>query len=323
MSDPTRISTVSRGLDDLTAMWRIRALEEKTRDLRLAEEVVGSVHLANGQEAIAVGACSRLRPQDALYATYRGHGWAVARGVPPREIFAEMLGRVTGVNGGRGGSAHFSAPQHGFHGENSIVGAGAPIAVGAALAARHDGSGRVAMTVFGDGAMNQGAVTEAMNFAAAFGLGVVFMCENNRYSELTPINDMVANTDLSQRATALGIPAVRIDGNDLAQVRTAVQLSVESAAAGRGPSFIEAHTQRIVGHYIGDAEQYRPVGELDADREVEPIAALSRRLLAAGVVEQTIERCEQRAREEMDRAADAALADPFVDPSTAKEHLYA
>ena len=310
-------------LDDLHAMWRIRALEEKIRDLRLNGPIVGSVHLAIGQESIAVATCSELRPQDALYATYRGHGWAVARGVPPRNIIAELLGRSTGVNGGRGGSAHFSAPEYGFHGENSIVGAGAPIAVGAALAARYDGSGRVAVTVFGDGAMNQGAVSEAMNFAAAFGLGVVFVCENNRYSELTPINDMVANPDLSQRATALGIPAVRVDGNDLRQVRTAVSLSVASAAAGRGPSFIEAHTQRIVGHYIGDAEQYRPAGELEADLVVEPIARLTRELETAGVGRHTIDGCQAASPYRDERAATQALADPLVDPSTAKEHLYA
>lgn len=304
-------------------MWRIRALEEKIRDLRLAEIVVGSVHLANGQESIAVATCRELRQQDALYATYRGHGWALARGVPPRAMIAELLGRTTGVNGGRGGSAYFSAPEYGFYGENSIVGAGAPIAVGAALAAKYDGSGRVAVTVFGDGAMNQGAVTEAMNFAAAFGLGVIFICENNRYSELTPINDMVANPNLSQRATALGIPAVRIDGNDLQQVRTAVRLSVASAAAGRGPSFIEAHTQRIVGHYIGDGEQYRPAGELDADLLVEPIARLTRELLNQGVASSAVEACEAKARSEMDRAALLAQADPLVDPKTAREHLYA
>jgi TPP-dependent pyruvate/acetoin dehydrogenase alpha subunit len=310
-------------LDDLHAMWRIRALEEKVRDLRLDGPIVGSVHLAIGQESIAVATCSELRRHDALYATYRGHGWAVARGVPPRNIIAEMLGRTTGVNGGRGGSAYFSAPEFGFHGENSIVGAGAPIAVGAALAARYDGSGRVAVSVFGDGAMNQGAVSEAMNFAAAFELGVIFICENNRYSELTPINDMVANPDLSQRATALGIPAVRVDGNDLQQVRTAVRLSVASAASGRGPAFIEAHTQRIVGHYIGDAEQYRRAGELEADLLVEPIARLSRELLAGGTGTHAVERCEERARVEMELAAKSALADPLTDPSTAKEHLYA
>jgi TPP-dependent pyruvate/acetoin dehydrogenase alpha subunit len=317
------LAGVSGRLDDLHAMWRIRALEEKIRDMRLSGAIVGSVHLANGQESVAVATCGELRAVDAVYATYRGHGWALARGVPARGIIAELLGRSTGVNGGRGGSAHFSAPEFGFHGENSIVGAGAPIAVGAALAARYDGSGRIAVTVFGDGAMNQGAVSEAMNFAAAFRLGVVFICENNRYSELTPINDMVANPDLSQRATALGIPAVRIDGNDLAQVRTAVKLSLEAAISGRGPSFIEAHTQRIVGHYIGDAEQYRPAGELEADAQVEPIARLRRELASAGATEAQLDRCEQRAREEMDTAAAAALADPLVAPETAGEHLYA
>lgn len=314
---------ITEGLEDLGAMWRIRALEEKIRDLRFSEDIVGSVHLAIGQESIAVAACSQLRERDALYATYRGHGWAVARGVPPREIFGELMGRTSGVNGGRGGSAYFSAPQYGFHGENSIVGAGAPIAGGAALAGKFDGSGRVAVAVFGDGAMNQGAVAEAMNFAAALKLGVIFICENNRYSELTPINDMVANPDLSQRATALGIPAVRIDGNDLAQVRTAVKLSLEAAISGRGPSFIEAHTQRIVGHYIGDAEQYRPAGELEADAELEPIARLRRELASAGAGEAQLDRPEQRARAEMDTAAAAALSDPLVAPETAGEHLYA
>ncbi|CAN5492651.1 thiamine pyrophosphate-dependent dehydrogenase E1 component subunit alpha [soil metagenome] len=314
---------INEGLDDLGAMWRIRALEEKIRDLRFSEDIVGSVHLAIGQESIAVAACSQLRERDALYATYRGHGWAVARGVPPREIFGELMGRTSGVNGGRGGSAYFSAPQYGFHGENSIVGAGAPIATGAALAGKFDGSGRVAVAVFGDGAMNQGAVAEAMNFAAALKIGVIFLCENNRYSELTPINDMVANPDLSQRATALGIPAVRIDGNDLAQVRTAVKLSLEAAISGRGPSFIEAHTQRIVGHYIGDAEQYRPAGELEADAELEPIARLRRELGSAGATDAQLDRTEQRARDEMDTAATVALSDPLVAPETAGEHLYA
>lgn len=321
MTDP--MDSPQARLDDLYQMWRIRALEEKIRDLRLAGDIVGSVHLANGQESVAVAACSQLRPQDALYATYRGHGWAVARGVPLRNIFAELLGRTTGVNGGRGGSAYFSAPEFGFHGENSIVGAGAPIAAGAALAAKYDGSGRIAMTVFGDGAMNQGAVSEAMNFAAALGLGVVFVCENNRYSELTPIDDMVANPDLSARATAFGIPAVRVDGNDLNQVRTAVRLSVAAAAAGRGPSFIEAHTQRIVGHYIGDAEHYRPVGELEADLLLEPIARLTRELTASGLDARVVDRSERLARDDVDRAAAQALADPLADPSTAKEHLYA
>lgn len=314
---------VDAALADLAAMWRIRALEETVHRLRLDNEIVGSVHLCNGQEAVAVGACDALRPQDALFATYRGHGWAMARGVPAPAILAELLGRATGVNGGRGGSAYFSAPEYGFHGENSIVGAGAPIAVGAALAARYDGSGRVALTVFGDGAINQGAVAEAMNLASALRLPVVFVCENNRYSELTPINDMVANPDLSARATALHIPAVRVDGNDPAQVRVAVGMAVSSAAAGRGPSFVEAHTQRIVGHYIGDAQQYRPAGELDADAEREPIARLTAALSASGVEPARLDRVETHARQHIAEAEAAALAAPPADVTTVREHLYA
>jgi TPP-dependent pyruvate/acetoin dehydrogenase alpha subunit len=312
-----------QGLKDLHSMWRIRALEEKVLELRLNNDIVGSVHLCNGQEAIAVGACSELRPHDALFSTYRGHGWALARGVPPRAILAELLAKATGVNGGRGGSAYFTAADYGFYGENSIVGAGGPIATGAALAARYDGSGRVAVTVFGDGAMNQGGLHESMNFAAALGLPVVFICENNRYSELTPINDMVANPRLTDRASALGIPAVSIDGNDVGHVRSATQLAVATAAAGRGPTFIEAHTQRIVGHYIGDSEQYRPDGERELDAEAEPIARLSRELNSSGVPDQQIIYQETLARTEIEDAARTALTDPGADPATSKEHLYA
>ncbi|MBM2621812.1 thiamine pyrophosphate-dependent dehydrogenase E1 component subunit alpha [Actinoplanes sp. LDG1-06] len=308
---------MNQQLADLHAMWRIRALEETILELRLAGDIVGSVHLENGQEAVAVGACRQLRPQDAVFSTYRGHGWALARGVPPEKILAELLYRRTGVNGGRGGSAHFSAPEYGFYGENSIVGAGAPIAVGAALAAKFDGSGRVALTVFGDGAMNQGGVTEAMNLAAAMDLPVVFVCENNKYSELTPINDMVRNPDLSARAHALGIPAVRLDGNDPAQVAAAVGLAITTAEHGRGPTFIEAHTRRITGHYIGDAQTYRPPGELEADEKDEPIVRLAKALNPDKQQE-----AEEKARQEIAAATERALAAPLADPSTAREHLY-
>ncbi|MCY1141861.1 thiamine pyrophosphate-dependent dehydrogenase E1 component subunit alpha [Actinoplanes sp. Pm04-4] len=309
-------------LADLHAMWRIRVLEETILQLRIDGDVVGSVHLENGQEAVAVGACRTLRSQDAVFSTYRGHGWALARGVPAEKILAELLYRQTGVNGGRGGSAHFSAPEYGFYGENSIVGAGAPIAAGAALAAKFDGTGRVALTVFGDGAMNQGGVSETLNLAAAMDLPVVFICENNKYSELTPINDMVRNPDLSARAHALGIPAVRIDGNDPAQVSTAVGLAITTAEHGRGPTFIEAATRRITGHYIGDAQTYRPAGELEADEKNEPIVRLKNALAAQGVAASTLESVEQRARAEIAAATERALAAPLTDPSTAREHLY-
>jgi pyruvate dehydrogenase E1 component alpha subunit len=269
------MTDTTQKLRDLRDVWRIRLLEEKVKDLRLAGDVVGSVHLAIGQEAGPVGACSVLEEKDALFATYRGHGWALARGVPPAAILAELLGRATGVNGGRAGSAYFSAPEHGFHGENSIVGAGAPLAVGAALAGKHDGSHRVAMVVFGDGAMNQGAVHESMNFASAFDLPVVFVCENNEYSELTPIRDMVRSDVLAERARAYGMIGERIDGNDPAVVRDRVGDAIEIAREGGGPTLLELMTQRLVGHYIGDMEQYRQPGEMERLAEQEPAARLA------------------------------------------------
>jgi pyruvate dehydrogenase E1 component alpha subunit len=278
------------------------------------------VHLCIGQEAGPVGACDALTGADALFATYRGHGWAIARGTPLRPLFAELLGRATGVNGGRGGSAYFSAPEYGFHGENSIVGGGASHAVGAALAGKYDGTGRLAMTVFGDGAMNQGAVHEAMNFAAVFGLPVLFLCENNRYSELTPIRDMVRNEALTDRAAALGLPATRIDGNDPAVVRETVADLAEAAREGGGPAFVELITQRLVGHYIGDVQQYRTKDELEADGLVEPIAVATAEAAGSGVDTEVLER---EVRAEVEAAAQQALADPAADVRTVKEHLYA
>lgn len=310
-------------LEQLRRMWRIRVLEEKVQQLRLDDgEIVGSVHLCNGQEAIPVGVCQELSTPDAVFATYRGHGWALARGVPPEAILAELMGRASGVNEGRGGSAYFSGADFGFLGENSIVGGGVPIATGAALAASYDGSGRVTIVVFGDGAMNQGAVHESMNLASARSLPVVFVCENNKYSELTPINDMVRETDLAKRPEALGIPAHRIDGNQVDAVVSAAGDAIRRARSGDGPSFIEARTRRIVGHYIGDAQQYRPAGELDQDRTEEPIVRLKRRLVAVGMSQDQVDSCERSAREEIDHATETALASPKTDPSTVREHLY-
>ena len=304
-------------------MCRIRLFEEKVAELRAAGNIVGSVHLSNGQEAIAVGACSALGPDDLVFATYRGHGWAHARGVPLEPMFAELMGRETGVNAGRGGSAYFTAADYGFYGENSIVGAGAPVATGAALAARFDGSGRVSICVFGDGAMNQGSVHEAMNFATAFDLPVIFVCENNKWSELTPIADMVRSDKLFERAAAYGMPGQRIDGNDPDVVADAVADALETARSGGGPSFIEAMTQRFVGHYIGDAEQYREPGELDAARADEPLVRMRRRLSEADVDTAELEQVEDRAREAVDTACAAALAAPPADTQRVLEHIYA
>jgi len=306
----------------LQAMWRIRLLEERVRELRLSEQIAGSVHLCTGQEAIPVGACAALREGDPVFATYRGHGWALARGVPPAPLLAELLGRATGLNGGRGGSAYLTAPGWGFYGENSIVGAGGPIAAGAAMAARREGADRVVVCAFGDGALNQGALHEALNFAAVLELPVVYVCENNGYSELTPIRDMVRVPELWRRAAAYGMPGERVDGNDPVAVQAAVAAAASRARAGLGPSLIEAMTERLVGHYIGDAEQYRPPGEVDAAREREPIARAVRELTAAGVAAAELDAAQRRARAEIDQAAEQALGAPAADTSTVREHVY-
>jgi pyruvate dehydrogenase E1 component alpha subunit len=305
-------------------MWTVRLFEERVAELHAAGEVVGSVHLGNGQEAIAVGACAALElDRDAVFATYRGHAWALACGVDPGPLFAELMGRQAGVNGGRGGSAYLSSAAHGFYGENSIVGAHAPIAVGAALAARYDGSGRVAVAVFGDGAMNQGSVHEAMNMASAFDLPVVFVVENNRYSELTPIDSMVRDGELFRRAAAYGMDGVRVDGNDPEAVHMAVTDAVRAARAGRGPAVVEAMTERLVGHYIGDAQVYRPRGEVDEARQREPIVSFGRTLRARGVDDERLVAIEAGAREVIDAALAGARRSPVADPAGVREHLYA
>lgn len=308
--------------EDLRGLWRIRLMEEKIRELRLEGSIAGSVHLCIGQEAGPVGLCSELLPQDALFATYRGHGWALARGVPLAAIFAELLGRRTGINGGRAGSAYFTAPRYGFYGENSIVGAGLPVALGPALAALHDGSTRVSATVCGDGALNQGASHEALNMASALKLPVVFVCENNRYSELTPIEDMVGEPALWKRARAYGMLGHRVDGNDVAAVREAAAAAIERARSGRGPMLLELMTERLVGHYIGDAEQYRPAGEVEEARTREPIVRLRAQLMTEGAEEDDLDEIERAVRRETEDAAAAALSAPPADPATAKEHLY-
>jgi pyruvate dehydrogenase E1 component alpha subunit len=310
-------------LSDYRQMLIIRTFEERILALRMSGEIFGSVHLCNGQEAGPVGACSELEPQDAVFATYRGHGWAIARGVPLESLFGELLGRATGINAGRGGSAYFTAPQFGFFGENSIVAAGLPIAVGAALAGRYDDSGRVALTVFGDGAMNQGACHEAMNFAATFRLPVLFVCENNVYSEMTPIADMVVDPVLWHRAAAYGLPGERVDGNDPAQVRDAVKRALARARNSEGPSFLELMTYRLVGHYVGDPQVYRTKEEVEQASKVEPLVRLRGELLDGGASEASLVDLESEVTELVETARDRALAAPFADLEDVKEHVYA
>ena len=201
--------TLTSLTDAFRRMLTIRVFEERALALRQANEIAGSIHLCTGQEAIPVGALAALEPTDRVVATYRGHGWAIASGVPLVELMAEICQRATGVNQGRGGSAHLMAPEHGLIGENSIVGAGVPIAAGAALAARTEESDRVVVVSVGDGATSQGAFHEGLVFAAYRRLPLIVVCENNGWSEMTPISDIVLEDRLASRADGYGVP-----GND-------------------------------------------------------------------------------------------------------------
>jgi TPP-dependent pyruvate/acetoin dehydrogenase alpha subunit len=306
-------------LADYRAMLLIRRFEEKALELHAAGEIQGSMHLCCGQEAIAVGACEVLEERDCVVATYRGHGWALARGVPPSDMYAELLGRDSALCGGRGGSAFFSSARHGFLGENSIVGAGVPVAAGAALAARQDGQGAVALVVVGDGALNQGSVHEALNFAAVQALPLVVVVEDNTYSEMTPIADMVHLAKLADRALGYGIPATTVDGRHVDLVGTAVADAVARARSGDGPSLVVAECDRLVGHYTGDIQHYRPHGEIDEALAREPLARLraDRPDLADDFV---------AIAGEVEGRLDQAIADarkvPFPSPTSFSEDLY-
>ena len=302
--------------DDLRLMLVIRGVEETIMGALKDGLVSGSTHLCIGQEAIAVGACGALGASDPVVATYRGHGWAIARGVPPSEVLAEVMGRRSALNGGRAGSAYFSGAAHHFMGENSIVGAGVPIALGLALACQRQAAGTIPLVVIGDGAMNQGNVHESLNMAAVLEIPMIVVVENNGYAEMTP-SDALTAVPAAQRAAGYGIEGVEVDGNDPEAVRTVVSRARDAALTGGLPVLVEAHTHRLAGHYSGDAQMYRPAGELDAMKAHDPVV-VAERLLPADAVE----RIRAEAAAAVADAYATARAMPTPDPEEAREHVY-
>ena len=311
-------------LDGYRQLLTIREFESHAARLRTQGVIVCSLHLADGHEAVAVGARAALNPTDTVNATYRGHHWAIASGTLLEPLFAEFMGRATGVNGGRGGAGFFADGDHAFLGESGIVGATAPIATGAALGFRHDGSGRVAVAAFGDGALNQGAVHEAMNFAGVYDLPVIFVCENNGYAEFTPTEAMFAALPLERRAEVYGFPGIAVDGTDLAAVHAAVGTAAQRARAGQGPSLLVCATRRLGGHTTHDPEVYRPAGEKAAwSAEGDPLARLHTLLTESGAAgAEQLESLATEVRDHVRAAAQAAREAPTSDPATLEQHLY-
>ncbi len=265
----------------LKEMLRIRRFEEKCAELYSAGFIRGFLHLYIGEEAVAVGVMQALAPDDAVVATYREHGHALARGIPAGPVMAEMFGKQEGCSRGRGGSMHIFDAATRFYGGNAIVGGGLPLATGLALADRHLGRARVTACFFGDGAVAEGEFFESMNLAALWALPVLFVCENNLYAMGTRIERALANTDLQAKAAASGVPAASCDGMDVLAVAEAARLAVAHVRTG-GPFFLECRTYRFRAHSMFDAELYRAKAEVEEWKTRDPIVTLETRLLAAG-----------------------------------------
>jgi len=242
-----------------------------------------------------VGACWPLRKDDYLTCTYRGHGHALAKGLGVRAAMAEMRGKSTGCSKGKGGSMHFTDPSIGLLGANAIVGAGLPHAAGAALAAQMQRSDRVALTIFGEGAVNQGVFHETLNLAVTWRLPVVFVCENNLFSEMTPSHETTSEVETYRRAASYKMPASREDGNDVEAMYAAVESAIDRARTGGGPTYIEAMTYRLWGHMMGDPEVYRTKEDVSRARTVEPLVRLAKRLRETDHSDADIETLEAQA----------------------------
>jgi len=311
-------------LDDLdlyTTIYRqmllIRGFEELVQSLFLAGEVYGTTHLYSGQEAIATGVASVLEERDRAAATYRGHGHALALGVDAQALLDEMLGRESGVNGGRAGSMNVNSPDDRLIGSFGIVGGSIAAATGAALALKRT-TGGVAVAFFGDGAMNQGYVFECLNFCQVLELPLVLVCENNGYGEYTPFRSVTAG-EIRERAEVMGVPAETIDGMSVWTVRAAAERAVAHARAGEGPAFVEALTYRFVGHSRSDPGAYRPEGELEHWRSRDPIVVLRAQLETEGYDAAGLDALEQDVTEELGRMRESGLAAPFPTGLTARE----
>jgi acetoin:2,6-dichlorophenolindophenol oxidoreductase subunit alpha len=308
----------------LAAMLLIRECESQLEEVFAKNLFPGYIHSYLGQEACAVGVCSALRADDYIVSNHRGRGHYLAKGMALKPMMAEMFGRATGICGGRGGEMHAADPALGILGGNGIVGGGIPHAVGAAYAAVLDGSDRVGVTFFGEGASNQGAFHESINIAAAWKLPVLFVCENNLYAEMTPCSATVLETSVAKRAAGYGIPGATVDGNDVEAVFDAAQQAVRRARAGEGPTLLELQTYRWGGHFQGDPCRYRTRDEEAQWRLRDPLGSLREGILEHRILPATeIDEIAAAARAEVADAIRYALDSPLPTPEDALLHVVA
>jgi acetoin:2,6-dichlorophenolindophenol oxidoreductase subunit alpha len=321
-----REPTTASKLEMLRLMVRIRRFEERLIDLHKRNQLPGFVHLYIGEEAIAVGVCSALRPEDRITSTHRGHGHLIAKGAEVRRMMAELFGKVDGYCRGKGGSMHIMDFSLGILGTNGIVGGGIPMATGAAFADKRLGTDRVSVAFFGDGGSNQGVFFEAMNLASIWKLPVIFLCENNQYTEWTPTKQLTAGT-IAERGLAMEVPGVQIDGNDVLAVRDTAAVAVRRARAGDGPSLIECMTYRHEGHNQGEevfTGNYRSKDEIATWRAADPIERFAEHLVSQGLATAAdMDEIDAEERAGVDEAVAFAEASPDPDPEEALLHLFA
>jgi acetoin:2,6-dichlorophenolindophenol oxidoreductase subunit alpha len=302
-------------------MLLIRRFEEKVEERFRAGELPGFLHVAIGQEAVAVGVCRALEERDVMASTHRAHGHTLARGTPPNALMAELYGKVEGCSHGYGGSMHLYDVERGNLGANAVVGGGLPAIVGAALAFKLRGEDRVALAFFGDGATNIGTFHESLNLAQLWRVPAVFVCENNHWAESTPARQHLPIEDLEQRAVAYGMTSLKVGGQDVEAVHAAARRAVDHARGGGGPVFLLCETYRLVGHYVGDPQVYRDKEEIQRLRETEdPIGKLRERL---GLSDEEFEEVDREVTQIVEESVEFAKNGTDPPPEAALDNVYA
>ena len=312
-----------RLVDLLRQMMLIRRFEEKAAEMYARGRIAGFLHLYIGQEAIAAGAIAGINDDDHIVTHYREHGHALARGLEPGRIMAELFGRTTGVSGGKGGSMHLFDVERYFMGGYAIVAGHLPLACGLALANQRLGNGRIVLCIFGDGAVNEGEFHEALNLAAVRKLPVLFLCENNFYGMGTDIRRVSAVIEVYKRAAAYAIPSEQVDGMDVLAMHKATQRVARGIRAGEGPAFLEAITFRFRGHSMADPEFYRNKEETERWRELDPILTFRQKLEGDGVIDEaTVQALQADIEETVNEAVHFAEESPHPTPDALYEHVY-
>jgi len=304
-------------------MLTIRRFEERCNYLYMQGRIPSTLHLYIGQEAVATGVCAHLSPEDYITSTHRPHGHAIAKGVSPRAIMAELFAKSTGCCQGKGGSMHIGDIRVGMIPAIAIVGAGIPIAAGLALAAKRLGNGKVAVCFFGEGAANQGAFHEGLNMAAIWDLPVVFVCENNLYAASTPFSVAFKIKNVAERAAAYGLPGESVDGNDVLAVYEAAGRAIGRARAGGGPTLLECKTYRLCGHSRSDPRTYRSKEEEEQWARRDPLLRMATRLKEAGLAtDASLAEIEKEVVAVIDDAVAFAEASPSPEPANALMHVF-